>query len=156
MKGLIQPLRTAAFSDYVRILVIYDRQTNGALPAIADILQTTSQTGANTNSVFSDINLNNRDRFMILRDMRVVLPSLTVTAGVVTNPGFVDPVTGTFFVKEYIKLKGLITQYRADSSAAVIGDIASGGLFLVTFGQTAAGMEGFNSFLETRLRYGDK
>ncbi len=156
MKGTINQIRTTNSWDYVRVMIVYDRQTNGALPAIADILQSTDQAGTNTTTSFSDINLNNRDRFQVLRDLRICLPSFTLTAGQVTNPGFVDPVSQTFNIKEFKKIKSEITQYKTDSSPADISDIATGGLFLVTLGFQAAGSEGFDADLEFRLRYAYK
>lgn len=155
LKASIVPLRTSAAPDYARILIVYDRQSNGALPALADILQTTDQAGTNTTTSFSGVNLNNRDRFVILRDHHIVLPSLSVAAGVVTNPGFVDQVSRAFNFDDYVKLKGLVTQYKADSAPAVIGDIATGSLLLVTVGSIAAAAEGFQADVETRLRYRD-
>jgi len=83
--GALVPVRTVVNQDYVRIMIVYDRQTNGALPAIADILQTTDQATANTTGTLSGVNLNNRDRFVILKDHHVTLPSFTDTAGVITN-----------------------------------------------------------------------
>lgn len=153
--GRLDTLRTVADEEYTRILIVYDRQANGALPAIADILQTTDQATANTTTSFSGVNLNNRDRFVILRDERIVTPSATVTAGVITNLGVVDPVHRLTNFDWYIKMKGLLTQYKADSAPAVIGDIATGSLLLVTFGATAAGSEGWAVALESRLRYLD-
>lgn len=153
--GNISVLRTLASEDYLRIMIIYDRQTNGALPAIADILQTTDQATNNTTTSYSGINLNNRDRFVILRDERLATPSITVTAGVQTNIGLTDPIHKLTNFDWFVKLKGLLTQYKADSAPAVIGDIASGGLYLVTFGGNAAGSEAYEATLEARLRYLD-
>lgn len=141
--------------DYARIMIVYDRQTNGALPAIADILQTTDQATANTTSALSGMNLNNRDRFVMLRDTRLTLPDTTFVAGAQTFTGATDPVSKTFNIDMFVKLKDMLTQYRADSAPAVIGDIASGGLYLVTFGSQAAGAEGYSFNVETRLRYND-
>jgi len=155
LKGYLNPVRTNAAADYARVMLVYDAQTNGTAPAIADILQDTDQAGTNATGVFSSANLNNRDRFKILCDYRIVLPSLTVTAGVVTNPGFIDPVTAAFDLERFVKLKGLVTQFKADSSPAVIGDIATGGLFLVTFGGTPSGSEGFQFTGSFRIRYTD-
>jgi len=154
--GSLTPLRTVAGTDYLRLMIIYDRQTNGAVPAIADILQTTDQAAANTTTAQSGINLNNRDRFSILRDLRIVPPSITITAGVATNIGIIDPVSPLCNIDLFVRLKGLITQYKADSSPAVIGDIATGGLFMVTMGQQAPGAEGFNGGFESRLRFNDR
>lgn len=156
MSGIIQSLRTVAAEDYARILLVYDRQTNGAVPSLSDILQTTDQATANTTTSFSGMNLNNRDRFKILRDMRFYLPPITDTAGVITNAGPPDPMSKTYMVEAFVKLGGLLTQYKADSAPAVIGDIATGGLFLVTAGFQASGAEGYNTNLEFRLRFNDK
>lgn len=155
LNGYINTLRTASVDDYVRIMVVYDRQTNGALPAIADILQDTDQATTNVTNSHSGANVNNVDRFQILKDYHIYLPTLTVTAGQITTPGFTDPVSTTMRIDCYLKLNGLLTQYKADSSPAVIGDISSGGLYLVTFGGNAAAEEGYNCLLKTRLRYTD-
>lgn len=155
VSGRLNTANTVADEDYFRMMIIYDRQTNGALPAIADILQTTDQATANSTTSQSGINLNNRDRFIILRDLRIVPPSLTSTAGVVTNLGITDPISRLSNFDFFVKLKGLLTQYKADSAPAVIGDIASGGLYLVTYGGKASGSEGFSCILESRLRYLD-
>lgn len=155
VNGRIDILRTVADEDYVRVLLIYDRQTNGTAPAITDILQTTDQAAANTTTAFSGANLNNRDRFVILRDQHIYLPSLTSTAGVITNVSFVDQVSKQALFDWYVKLPNYVTQYKADSSPAVIGDVATGGLFLVTFGAQTAGQEGYQIALESRLRYLD-
>lgn len=155
MNGNLNFIRTVADEDYVRIMIVYDRQTNGALPAIADILQDTDQATTNVTNAYSGANVNNVDRFQILKDYHIVLPSGTFTAGVVTNPGFTDPVSATFRVDCYLKLNGLLTQYKSDSAPAVIGDISSGALYLVTFGSAVAGSEGFQLACKTRLRYTD-
>lgn len=155
LTGILETLRTVATNDYMRIIVLYDRQANGAFPLVADILTTTDQAAANTTGVFSNINLNNRERFTILRDKRVALPSSTFTAGVITNVGLIDPITTLTNFDMFIPLKGLVTQYKADSSPAVIGDIASGSLILLVLGGTAAGSEGYQVAIETRLRFTD-
>lgn len=155
VRGNIDTLRTSIAEDMVRIMVVYDRQTNGAFPTIQDILASTDQAAANTTTSYSNANLNNRDRFQILRDWWTMLPPLTLTVGQVSTPGFTDPVRPTFVVDFYVKLKGLIAQFKADSSPAVIGDIATGGLFLVTYGNVVFNSEGYTSYLETRLRFTD-
>jgi len=151
----ILPKATSTTPEYARVIVVYDRQTNGAAPAVADILQTVDQAGANTTTSFSGINLNNRDRFRIFVDERIVLPTQSFAAGVITNPGFVDPVKTTFNIKRFVKLRGEVTQYKADSAPAVVGDIATGGLFLLLLSTAAAGAEGWQTLVETRIRYND-
>lgn len=155
VKLQISPLRTMGTNDYVRIVVVYDRQTNGAAPAVADIIQDTDQAGANSTNIFTDINLNNRDRFLIFMDKRISLPSLTLTAGVITNPGLIDPVSPTFIFTKYIKIKGEVAQYKADSAPAVVADISTGGLFMLVLGNQASGNEGYSLLGKTRLRFND-
>lgn len=152
INGYLTPIRTGGTQDYLRCMIIYDRQVNGAVPSISDILQTTDQATTNSTTSHSGINLNNRDRFLVVRDMRIVPPAVNVAGEVV---GAVDPLCTVTNIDMYCKLKGLVTQYKADSAPAVIGDIASGALFLVTFGALAAGTESWLAPLEVRLRYMD-
>lgn len=155
-KAFIQPIRTVAASDYVRVMIVYDSQTNGALPAISDIIQDTDQSGTNNTTALSSTNLNNRDRFRVLCDYRIVMPSQTVTAGQISTPGWIDPVSTFNDLERFIPMKGLHTVYKADSAPAVIGDIATGGLYLVTYAGQASGSEGFNLYANLRLRYRDQ
>lgn len=155
LKLQVLPVRTRTIGDFGRILLVYDSQSNGAVPAISDVLQDTDESGTNVTDCYSSANLNNRDRFRILADWKIPLPAITVTAGVITNPGVSDPITPTYHIERYVKLKGLITQFKADSSPAVIGDIATGALHLITYGLHTSGQEGFNVYGSARLRYFD-
>jgi hypothetical protein len=129
MKGQVINLATAV-QTYARLLVVYDKQPNGALPTYATVMQTRDSTGAATNTAFSDPNFDNKERFTILRDTTMVFPSVTNTAGVLTNVGF-DQGTKSdiniFNVDLYIKLKGLHTAYTG--ATAGIADISTGSLF---------------------------
>lgn len=146
--------------EYVRVAIIYDRQTNGALPNPADIFQNTDQQGNQYNTVYSDVNLNYRERFLILMDERRVLPAVppagtTVIPQIGDNNGLTD---GSFHINRFIKLKGLLTHYKADSSPAVVGDISTGGLFILVFGESSAGAPNtyqYEFFGTARLRFDD-
>lgn len=149
--------------SYCRCLIVYDRQTNGTFPTISDILQDVDQAGTNSTDVMSDINLNNRDRFTILRDARFIVPSANtdqISAGKMKFandqlwPSDASEQSCAHW-KYFIPLKGLITQYKADSSPAVIGDIATGSLYLITFGDLTAGTEAFEIVYSSRLRFFD-
>lgn len=137
-----------------RIMIIYDRQTNGANPALADFLQDTDQTGANTTNAYSGLNMNNRERFVTLLDKKINLPQATCTAGVMTNvfPNG-EPIPETF--DEFRRLKGLTTHFKADSNPAVIGDIATGGLFILSLAEDPAGTELYQYSWNVRLKYVD-
>lgn len=149
---------------YNRIMVVYDRQTNGAFPSIQDIIQDVDQAGTNSTDVMSDINLNNRERFTILRDWRFLTPDCSTQQVAAGNMQMANSTTFPDGLSEqsngvwkfFIPLKGMTTQYKADSAPAVIGDISTGGLYLVTFGSLTAGDEAFELLYSTRLRYWDK
>jgi len=156
VKLQLNPIRTVAATDYCRVMIVYDSQTNGSNPAIADIIQDTDQAGTNTTNAVSSANLNNRDRFRILCDWRLCLPSVTLTGGVQTNLGIQDVNESIVDLERFIPMKRLVTQFKADSSPAVIGDIATGGIFLVTLGGVASGFEGWQVVGSTSLRYLDQ
>jgi len=143
-------------SFYVRFLIVYDRQTNGSIPSINEILQTTDQSGVNSTTAFSGVNLNNRDRFSILRDTRISIPQVTssATGNVSLGATFTDPLKPLSNLDHFVKLKGLVTQYKADTNPSVIGDIATGGLFWIM--HTTAGASPWACEMEARLRYHDK
>lgn len=147
--------RNTVVPDYARVVLVYDRQTNGALPAFADIFQDTEQSGTNTSFSMSGINMNNRERFLVIMDKRITIPQGNDTAGVLTN---VFPNDADLPVKfdEFRRLRGLTTHYKADSNPAVIGDVATGGLYLCCFTvNQAAGTEIFALDWNLRLKYTD-
>jgi len=120
-----------SFSDTFRAVLVHDKQTNGATPALTDILTT-----ANTLSGFNgDYVIGyGGSRFRILRDSG----PLTVNGfpyGAVGNFGGV--INGRSWT--WTVTKGLGT-CQFDASAGAITDIVSGELFLVTIstGNTAS------------------
>lgn len=60
MRGSVNAQAFGAAQGMSRLIVFYDKQTNGAAPAILDVLVTAT--------VASQLNLNNRSRFQILAD----------------------------------------------------------------------------------------
>lgn len=136
-----------------RILIIYDRQPTGALPVITSILQGRDQTGAAATSGLSEINLDNRDRYIVIRDMQFDFPSVTNTAGVLTNgPNWAgqDP---RMTINEFIKLKGLVTHFSGTANPATISEIATGALYIVTVAELNDST--WQANLNFRLRFGD-
>ena len=99
--------------------------------------------------------MNNRERFVVLIDHRVTVPQATATAGVLTNV-FPNDCALPVITDEFRKLRGLTTHYGADSSPAVIGDITTGAVYIVTLTTfEASGAELFNLFWNIRLKYVD-
>jgi len=153
IRGLIKNLATA-IQDQGRLIIVYDRQPTGALPTIADLLQSRDQTGAATNPGTAEINLDNRDRFAILRDASFYFPSVTFTGGVQTNGPAYPGTDDELDVNIFIKLKGLASHYKSSSNPCTIADIATGALYacFVSVNETAK-----YSFVGSfRLRYDDK
>lgn len=137
--------------DAARVLLVYDRQANATALTISDLLQSRASDGTTVaTNQHVDINLDNRDRFTIIRDQTLYLPSVTNTAGVMTNA---FPTTGNdtpFIIDWYVKLKGLVTHYKA--SAGGITDITTGALYLV---QISGGNNLYSLSGNVRLRYND-
>lgn len=136
--GMIVPTNTntaASKLQYARLLLVYDRQANGALPSGSDILLNYDYGGVTNASSFAGVNMDNRDRFQIIRDRKILLPPLgalgvaptTTSASVFTTNA--DLKDSTFNFSEYIKLSGLETQYKA-STDGDIGDISTGAYLL--------------------------
>jgi len=136
----------ANVNDQIRIMIIYDRQSNAGIPNQLAILQDSNAAGGTT-SVYSSINLTNRSRFLILKDFFLNIPSATTFPG-----GIGVDQTKDFTVEWYIPLKGLETEFNG-TNGGTIADITTGSLFMVTFDQQNTGTYTFN--YGTRLRYYD-
>lgn len=135
--------------QFARIALVYDKQPNGALPAFGDIFRDQiNQTGGDISLTppTAGVNLNNRDRFEIILDKRFSLPAGDF---VITTAG--EPM----HVEWFKKLNNREVHYKADTAPGVIGDVATGSLLLVTFGNLAAGAEYFGLLASIRLRFSD-
>jgi len=129
-----------------RILVVYDRQSNGVVPVLSDILQPYSQLdsggGAVATQAYSGLNMNNRDRYLVLKDT-CFLEGDQAAAGTV---GMISTGRkGEFTGKWFIKLKGMETHYKtAGNEAGQDGTsnyacISTGALYLVAWSTGATG-----------------
>lgn len=137
--------------DHLRYLIIYDRQPNGVLPVIGDILKTIDLNGATSTNVFSHKNEDNRDRFLFLRDQRIGIPDDSQGA---LHPGvscLASPFPGT--INDYIPLKGLITKYLSDSGT--IASISTGALYFVMIGFLPPETANFTMNHVFRVTYSD-
>jgi hypothetical protein len=152
MTGMLIPTTNiTTVPDYVRVMIIYDRQTNGVLPTVANIFSTYDQAGNQASSTWAGINPDQRERYVILADERRTPPPNS-------GSGVYSPTDGTFSsfqINRFRKLQNLLTHYQADSAPAVIGDITTGGLFLVTYGAFSSGTAPYQVHLNFRLRFTD-
>lgn len=105
--------------DLVRFMVFYDSQTNGALPAVTDVLVAADP--------MSPMNLNNRDRFKVIKDFLIGMEATEYAANVLTVGS-----PRTHIVKAYKKCS-LVTVFSG--TAATIGSIASGSICVLYVSQ---------------------
>ena len=127
---------SAQWGGTCRMLVVYDRENNGGIPAVQDILNDVGNLGS---LVVSPLNINNRNRFWILRDKIVDL-----------GAGALSQVT----TNDFIKLHGLERIYNQSSTGAS-GSIQSGQLYLLMIGNTNTNAANVNFFGTSRLRFTD-
>ena len=101
-------------------MIVYDKQTNGALPVIGDLLSGFTGIGnatARSIDVNSPNNLNNRDRFIVLSDKRFVFQSNGTSAR---------------YIKKYKRLNTSVA-YKSGATVGDVTDITSGGLYMLCF-----------------------
>lgn len=156
--GFLAPngVNGAGVAEYDRIMLVYDRQPNGAFPAIADILLDYGNDGTTFTTSISKMNLNNVERFAILRDSRYQCPNNSNSGGITagqSNLQQYDEDGGK--INWFVPLKDLETHYKSSTNPAAIGDIATGALYLITFGSVAAATAGFTFTYNSRLRFID-
>lgn len=114
-----------------RILIVFDKQSNGVAPAITDILL--------SNDFHSPMNLNNTDRFIIIFDE-------------MTEP---VAVSGNYSVSKNLYRKlGLEVQYK-DTSNNDITDFASGSIYAFVAQNSAVTTAAGAIASLTRIRFSD-
>jgi len=115
----------------VRVMVVYDRQTNGAAPTSAQIMSVDSD-------VHAPRNLEYRKRFTILHDRVYVLNAHNESGG-------------EQFCRFYRKLNHPIT--FNSGNAGTVADIATGSLYLVCCGTQDSGESDGVVIFNSRVRY---
>lgn len=113
MKSLLLQgvLTTGAGTSVSRIVIIYDRQSNGNVPIATDIFT--------SNTIMAAMNLDNRDRFLVVADIFPGDDSENLSGNVSGSVGY----------KRFIKMN-LETIYAGN--AGTIADIMSGALLICT------------------------
>jgi len=155
VNGFLAPSgNTANENDYVRIMVVYDKQTNGAFPATSALLTDYAVNGSTTTNSLSGINMTNRERFVVLMDERIMAPSASTQTAPAVSTRFPDPVSTTFKIQRFIKLNDLSVMYN-QTNGGTVGDIQTGGLYLVTFGGYTTSNAGWVLNASFRLKYDD-
>lgn len=145
----------AANPTNVRVLVLYDRQPNGAYPAINTILGESLQSNTiGTGTMYSNLNPNFFERFRVLMDKQITLQPFDGTAITSTSCTGPTDVCG-FKLDEFILLKDLETLFNGTANPLTIAQITTGALYIATFGDTAAANQPWVMTGTTRLRFRD-
>lgn len=120
-------------------MLVEDLQANGVIATPADILQAVT--------VSSFINLNNRDRFKVIRDIEMTIGSFSnvATTSYAAGPQ-ICPVN--IFKKTNIPV-------TFEGTSAAIGSISSGAIYLFLIGSSAAGANDAIAQLSCRVRFID-
>jgi len=107
---------TSILPSVFRWMVVYDKQTNAAAPAVTDILDAATVT--------SNANLSNRERFVVIYD------KIHVIGATAANDNSMK------YIKKY---KRIFMETTNGGTANTVGSIQTGGLFFVTVGDRVAG-----------------
>lgn len=126
-----------AAGDSVRILIVYDCQTNGTAPTPANILQVVNP--------HSPMNLNFRDRFKVLYDKQIGMSAAIYTTGALT--------TGSPTLKSFSMYKKLDMETVYQSTAGAVADISTGAVYLMLLGLADQGSQCIGY---CRIRFTDK
>lgn len=119
MRHVFYPNTTSnANGNIIRVMLFIDKQTNGAAPTVSDLLQ--------ANSVIAPLNLNNRDRFIILVDKHVAIPCSAYSANVLTGGSPTQK-----FQKWYKKCN---YEVIFSGTGATVGSIQSNSLYFCVLG----------------------
>jgi len=140
--------------QYIRMLIVYDNQPNGANPTWADIM-TSYNNGGSTSSTAQDfLNINNRNRFKIFADITVTINDAD-TASVFSSANYGLQFYGNETnCHRFIKLKGAQTTYKA--SAGNVGDISTGSLLFFPYSDFGSAANPTAGTFSSRLRYYDQ
>jgi len=123
---------TAGVDQQVRVVLVYDRQTNGSAPAFNDVFDVTNVTCARR--------LENRKRFKILYDRTHVLNAIGEAGSQVAR-------------RFYRRLRHPVTFNSGNTG--LVGDITTGSVYLLFISTQAAGTNAALIDYQTRIRYSD-
>lgn len=132
IRGNIEGVTAYTGVDTGRILVVYDRQPNGAKALWTDVIASVTNAGATASTEVDGLNMANRERFQILADEQLYLNGFQSTAGVISTPSFFtstekNPPMLNF--DRFIKLKNLEVHFN-NGAAGTVADIQTGAVLM--------------------------
>lgn len=144
-------------ADYpLRIALIYDKQPNAAAPAITAIFQNRTNGGVASSQTLSHINMDNRDRFVVLRDWFFQRATIGINGLAVASFNVTDVGGGeeSVSIDWFVDLRGLKTTWGGDGTG--IADITTGALWLVGYSaEDTNATSAYQLQFSSRLRYLD-
>jgi hypothetical protein len=173
LKSLRIRLQLYAYDNHLgvttsaRLVLIYDRQTNGAYPSnltTASFLWpqifSAQSTESNNNTdilptQLMNIDVNSLERYVVLMDKTLELPPVGLIESdmLMTGPSWNGEDT-PFIIDEYIKLRNLTTVYN-QLSDTTIEQIVTGGLYLISIGNIVNATAPYAWQGTCRLRFHD-
>lgn len=141
----------ALLGNILRMVVVWDQQPSGVLPAFDDIFGHTEQDGTESTDFLDPRKYDNMDRFRVLKDCRYDSNSSAIEGSAGTAN-----ITMQYNIDEYINLRVGETVYSGESTPMTIADISSGAIYVYfrSFLNTGTGSE-WSTSLTARLRYQD-
>lgn len=134
-----------------RFMVVYDRQPNGVYPTVNQVVANITTGNSTTNGNWlSSVNPNYYDRYIVLCDKMFIIGN-----NVNGSVGTWVTTKEAFMIDEYIKLKGLETQFKLSSNGSPIADISTGALYIIGYGDQVEDTEAFYMSGQLRLRFYD-
>lgn len=125
LRGFLNQTDSSTGLTYVRMIIFYDKQANGAAPTFANVITSQNIAGTTSSAATDMVNLDNRDRFEIIRDRVFCLGAIDTTA-TQTYTGSPQNIA----IDEYVRLGNRETVFNA-GTAGTVGDIQSGSLYVV-------------------------
>jgi len=138
--------------NFVRMVVVWDRQPGGVIPTWDTVFGYTLQDATEASTIMAPLRYDNMSRFTVIKDKIIdysVQPSSPVSTAAITEQVDFD---------EYINLGGKVTTYSGQSAPTTIADIATGALYVMwraysnNVGQASAAVSAISV---ARLRYLD-
>jgi len=139
IRGYCQPEDQTTGNNLARMIVVYDMQSNGAAPTVTDILKSATSV--------AQLNLDNRDRFKVLIDKQLAMGQFDSTTAGATNAAAPT-------IHQIKKYKKLNLEVLFNGTAATVGSIATGSIYMLTIGAVASGV-GSTFTVSSRIRFED-
>ena len=127
-----------------RLMLILDKQANGAVPTVGQIMQQSELNGM--------LEMENKDRFSVLKEWRVALNSTSVVADNTANPGEEYFSLGVERPFKYYRKCNIVVQFNDQAGGTRnINEVRSNNLILMGFSTNGDGRIDY----VTRIRYTD-